>query len=238
MPPSSPTRSTVALSMISPITVLLVAGTVAIALAADLAWWVAVLLAMTVWVSKALLSSRLARFAASRSPRIDPFALREPWRLYVKDALGSQRRFDSALDSVAAGPLRDRLAEINKRVERGVIECWEVAKKGQQLADARRAIDISSARRSAAKIDSHPALLEAAASEIAAHERLRTREDEVKVSLEVLDARLQEAVARASEMATRTMATDDLDSITDAIDGVVGDLESLRLGLDSVDGTR
>jgi len=225
-------------AIISPLTVLAVAGVGALAYVSGLPWWGSILLALAVWGARVLMARRFSRFAASRSPRIDPFALREPWRLYVKDALGSQRRFDRALDSMAPGPLRDRLSEINKRVERGVLECWEVAKKGQQLADARRAIDIGSARRSAAKVDSHPALLEAAASEIAAHERLSSREDEVKVSLQVLDARLQEAVARVSEMATRTMAADDLDSITDAIDGVVGDLESLRLGLDSVDGTR
>lgn len=226
------------LSMISPITVLLVAGAAAVAYMAGLPWWAAALLAAAVWAARVLLASKLARLTASRPPRIDPFALREPWRLYVKNAIGSQRNFQRALQSVDTGPLHDRLSEIGKRVDRGVLECWEVARKGQKLTDARRAIDIGSAKRTIEEPDSHPALVEAANSKIAAHQRLKAREDEVKISLEVLDARLQEAVARASEMATRSMAADDLDSITDAIDGVVGDLESLRLGLDSVDGAR
>ncbi len=224
--------------MISPFTVLLVAAAAALASLAGMPWWGAALVAAAVWAAKVLARSKLARLTASRPSRIDPFALREPWRLYVKDAIGSQRRFDRALESVARGPLRDRLSEIGIRVGRGVSECWEVARKGQQLTDARRAIGIESARRSAADTDAHPALLDAARSEIEAHERLTNRENEVRTSLEVLDARLKEAVARASEMATRAMAPDDIESITDAIDGVVGDLESLRLGLDSVDGTR
>ncbi len=224
--------------MISPVTVLLVAAAAALASLAGMPWWGAALVASAVWTTKALAWARLARFAASRTPRIDPFALREPWRLYVKEAIGSQRRFNRALESVARGPLRDRLHEIGVRVDRGVSECWEVARKGQQLTDARRAIGIESARRSVADTDAHPALLDAANSEIDAHKRLTDRENEVKTSLEVLDARLKEAVARASEMATRAMAPDDIESITDAIDGVVGDLESLRLGLDSVDGAR
>jgi len=224
--------------MISPATLLLVAVAAVLASLAGAPWWASALTAIVVWAAKITLSARLSRLATSRPPRIDPFALREPWRLYVKDAIGSQRRFRRALEAIHDGPLRDRLSEIGSRVDHGVSECWEVARRGQRLTDARRAIDVDSARRAASATDPHPAVLEAANSEIGAYQRLAEREDEVKTSLEVLDARLHEAVARASEMATRTMSGDDIASVTDAIDGVVGDLEALRLGLDSVDGTR
>ena len=224
--------------MISPVSVLLPLAGAALALAAGLPWWGALLVAILVLAGKAWASTRLARLTSSRGPRIDPFALREPWRNYVKDALGSQNRYQRTLEEVGDGPLKQRLTEIQRRVERGVEESWEVARKGQQLTDARRSIDVSSARRTADTPDGHPDLVAAAKSEIATHDRLNDREESVKTSLEVLNARLDEAVARAAEMATRTDSVDDLAGITDAIDGVVGDLESLRIGLDTVDGIR
>jgi len=222
--------------MISPATVLLVAAAVALASVSGLSWWAVLLVGAGVWVTKILISMRIARFARSRPMQIDPFALREPWRLYVMDAVDSQRRFRRALETIGNGPLHDRLDEIGTRVDRGVSECWEIARKGQQLTDARRAIDVDSARRTVAQPEAHSVLLEAAQSEVNSHRRLAEREDAIKTKLQVLDARLEEAVARTAEMSTRTLVSNDIDSITDAIEGVVGDLESLRLGLDSVDG--
>jgi len=224
--------------MISPMSILLPVSGAALILLVGLPWWAAAVGAVALWIARAWLSSRFARLASTRKPRIDPFTLREPWRNYVKDAISSHKRFDRTLESVESGPLRDRMTEIGDRVERGVEECWEIARKGQQLTDARRSIDIASARRSASDPDGHPDLVAAAKSEVAAHERLAAREDTLRTSLEVLDARLDEAVARASEMATRATSVDDLSGITNAIDGVVGDLESLRIGLDTVDGIR
>jgi len=224
--------------MISPTSVLFPLAGAALALVAGLPWWAAMLVAIVAWMGKTWASARIAMLASSRGPRIDPFALREPWRNYVKDSLGSQTRFRRSLEKVGDGPLQLRLTEIGQRVDRGVEECWEVARKGQQLTDARRSIDVSSAQRTADAPDGHPDLIAAASSEIAAHQRLADREESVKTSLKVLNARLDEAVARVAEMATRTSAVDDLAGITNAIDGVVGDLESLRIGLDTVDGIR
>jgi len=224
--------------MISPLSILIPAAGAALAILIGLPWWSAIVIAVALWLAKAWASSRLAHLASTRKPRIDPFTLREPWRNFVKDALSSHSRFDRTLRNIDKGPLRDRMAEIGERVEHGVEECWEVARKGQQLTDARRSIGIASARRSASDSTGHPDLIAAAKSEIAAHQRLTQREDELKTSLEILDARLDESVARASEMATRVTDVDDLSGITNAIDGVVGDLETLRIGLNTVDGIR
>ncbi len=238
MPPASSTAPMAALSMISPATLLLIAGGVALASVSGLPWWGVVLVGAGTWSVKVLISTRLARFARNRPQQVDPFALREPWRLFVMDAIDSQRRFRRALKSVEQGPLHNRLAEIGARVDRGVTECWEVARKGQQLADARHAIDVDSARRTVSKPESPSVLIEAAQSQIGAHQRLADREGDIEASLRALDARLDEAVARAAEMSTRSMGAHDVASISDVIDGVVGDLEALRLGLNSVDGAQ
>lgn len=238
MPTSPRSSHTRTLSMISPSSVLFPLGGAALALFAGLPWWSAILVAVVAWSSKIGASSLIARSQSSRGPRIDPFTLAEPWRNYVKDALGSRTRFRRALKDVEDGPLLVRLSEIGGRVDRGVEECWEVARKGHQLTDARRSINVAAAKRSVETPGNHPDLISAANSEMAAHKRLTAREDSLKTSLKVLNARLDEAVARAAEMSTRADTLDDLTDITNAIDGIVGDLESLRIGLDTVDEIR
>src|SRR5439155_18578908 len=59
--------------------------------------------------------------------RIDPFRLSEPWRLFVKDALAAQTRFDRTVDRMMPGPLQDRLRDVAARVGDGVRECWGIA---------------------------------------------------------------------------------------------------------------
>src|SRR5262245_56393389 len=37
--------------------------------------------------------------------RIDPLALQDPWRRFVKEALDAQKRFDTAVNDAPAGPM-------------------------------------------------------------------------------------------------------------------------------------
>ncbi len=221
--------------MFSPTTVVLVAASALLASLAGLPWWAAVIIAVVVWALKIAGSRRLAARTRARANDIDPFAIREPWRLLVKRSLRAQRGFAKAIDRVAEGPLRERLGEIGIRIDHGVQECWEVARRAQNLTDARRSIDIRSARKVKLNKGSHPEQVESAEFEIAAHQRLDGRETEITTRLEILNARLDEAVTRVAEMAAHGLVTDEADTVSDAIDGVVGELESLRLGLDAVD---
>ena len=84
---------TVFLAIISPVTVGLVAGTVALVLLAGGPWWLAALIAALVWAIRVLVSTHMARRIAALPRRIDPFALREPWRFFVRDALQARARF-------------------------------------------------------------------------------------------------------------------------------------------------
>src|ERR1700722_1558511 len=76
----------------------------------------------------------------SRRPRrglpvvtIDPFAVAEPWRQYVRDALAARQRFDAALAQWPAGPQRDRLVMLQPRLWQGTYEGWAVAHRGAAL---------------------------------------------------------------------------------------------------------
>lgn len=84
---------------------------------------------------------------APRRERIDPFTLQEPWRRFVQNALQARNRYAEAVTRVQAGPLRDRLDEIGERMQTGVEECWQIARRGQALARARRGIDLAAVER-------------------------------------------------------------------------------------------
>ena len=229
---------TVFLAMISPITLGLAAGSVALVLLLDGSWWLAVLVAAGVWVLRVLITARIAKRVRALPRRIDPFALREPWRFFVSDALQAQKRFMASAGELEPGPLQDRLAEIAGRIDRGVEESWEVAQRGQRLTDSRRRIDLARIRRTleAGDLSADDPRRSSAEVQLAAHDRIKKLEDDTRSRLEILDARLEESVVRASELTTRASGLDQLDEIADAVDGVVGDLESLRLGLDAADG--
>lgn len=236
MPRQSRLEPAALIAIFSPTTVVLVAASVALASLAGLPWWGAAATGFAVWFLKLQASRLLSKRLRARPVAVDPFALREPWRLLVKGSLKAQHKFARTVDRVDEGPLRERLDEIGRRIDQGVQESWEVAQRGQHLTDARRSIDIGSADRVRSNKSSHAAQIEAASYELAAHQRLSDRESDVITRLQVLNARLNEAVTRATEMATRRTTISDTATVSDAIDGVIGELKSLKLGLDTVDG--
>ena len=111
------------------------------------------------------------------------------------------------------------------------------AQKGQELSDARRKIPADRLRRELDQLppgDDRRSGLEA---QLSSHDRLAGREEQTRVELERLDVRLDESVAQAIELGTRTDGVEQLDAIEASITGVVNALEALRLGLDDVERT-
>ena len=226
---------TVLLAAISPITVALVAGAVALTLLLSGSLIAAIVIGITVYVLRVLASRLIAARIAALPRRIDPFALREPWRFFVRDAIRARTRFTDALTDTEPGPLRDRLLEIGQSLDIGVEQAWEAAQRGQQLTDARRRIDgptSTPARRPRCRRPS-PQGLEA---QLATHGRLLEREERTRNELESLDVRLDEAVARVTELGMRAGDVAELDEVAASIGNVVRELEALRLGLDDVEG--
>ncbi len=128
--------------MTSPSAILLAGGGVAVSILAGLPALAAAGVGAVAWGARVAL-------AVPRAPRrqhIDPFALAEPWRDFVRDALHAQARFDRAVESANAGPLRERLAEIGERVKTGVSESWQVANRAQEISRALRQLDTRDAR--------------------------------------------------------------------------------------------
>lgn len=166
---------------------------------------------------------------------IDPFALQDPWRSFVRDAQSARRKFDEAVSGARRGPLRDRLEEIGHRLDDGVDECWRVARQGQALADARAQIDTRDAERELASLDARQTqTADALKAQLASAQRLEATTNDARDRLRLLDARMDEAVARAIELSVHG-SEGDLGGLGDDVEGLVGDMEALRQGLEEAD---
>lgn len=178
-----------------------------------------------------------------RRERIDPFTVQEPWRRFVQDALQARSRFSAVVDQAPKGPLRDRLGEIADRMDTGVHEAWSIAKRGHALADARRRIDLDDIERKLATLDeaaSGPGTGTAVGRSLASQRDSAARMDEVidrtHAELRVLDARLDETVARGVELSARAGAdASGLTGLGSDVDDLVTEMEALRLALDETD---
>lgn len=196
-----------------------------------------IVLALLCWLGGAAGAFFIGRRGGRILPeeRIDPFAIGEPWRFFVRDALTARNRFDAALRSTKPGPLKDRLATIRVSVNDGVRECWEVAKQAQQIAEARKALDVPGLRRRLERLEDRDADTTATEgsvrSQLESAGRLDAVLTDVTAKLEVLEAQLTEAVTRAIEVAALAGHDDDLSGIGVSVEEVVDNLEALRLAL-------
>jgi hypothetical protein len=175
---------------------------------------------------------------------IDPFSLDDPWRSFVWQAKRAQRQFADEVKRAKDGPLKERLREIEDRIDTGVEECWQVAQGGHALTQARARVDLASVTTQLSQLptgpqlDQNPALV-ATAKALQSQLDTARRMDEIIAStqdrLRLLDARLGELVTRVVELSVRPEGFDDLTAIGIDVDSVVGEMEALRLALAETD---
>jgi hypothetical protein len=167
----------------------------------------------------------------TRTPPRDPFTLSEPWRHDVVAVQRAERRLHHTLGEIDPGPLHDRLESIVERLDHGVEETWRIARRGDQIDDAIRRLDPTALRERrrallAAEGAAHPEALESIDSQLATVDRLRDRSNSMSGTLRLSAARFDELAARATEIA---VGAGDTDSYADDVDGLIVELESLRL---------
>src|SRR4051812_34991175 len=220
----------VAKAITSPSGILLAGAGAAIAIAAGAGVVVVGGAAAAAWAAR-------VAFSVPRDDRtgkdIDPLALKDPWRRFVSEALRAQRRYETAVQSARAGPMRDRLYDIGTRIDDGVKECWRIAKQGQVLSDARAQIDTASATKELERLTSsgvqpgspRAETVEAVEAQLASAARLEATITDASDRVRLLDARLDEAVARAVELSVHAADLTELGGLGDDVEGVVGDME-------------
>jgi hypothetical protein len=184
-----------------------------------------------------------------RSERIDAFRVGEPWRKYVLDAQQAQTRFDRTVKRMRSGPLRDRLQSVSARLEDGVRECWQIAQHGHELVGAFRQLDVRNTEQELAELedeagrtrdpDQEASLRRAIAAveaQLASARRIRSVAEDASDRLKVINAQLDEAVARAVELSVQAHDVGDLRPLTDDVDHLVNELEALRQGMEETGG--
>jgi hypothetical protein len=223
----------VARAMLSPLGFGLAAGGAAIGLVAGFGIPGAVVLAAAGWGGRVA----AAMFPGDGSaPKIDPFTISEPWRRDVQRALSAQNRFQQAVDATPAGPLKDHLADIGGRLQDGIDEVWQVARKGDEIDAGLSTLKPGDARDQLARLESQPAGDETEATREALESRLATaaRLQEVSTGasnrLRLLEARLDELVARAVELSVGGAETA-VSGLGDDVDSLVSETEALRQAL-------
>ena len=162
---------------------------------------------------------------------VDPAAVSPRFAGYVADALGARRRFAGLLAGVREGPVRDRLVEAGARLDAGVLAVWETARRAGEIEHTLDALDperVAGDYKAARRTEGDDELEAVLAQRFASVQRLLNALDDTDERLRLLDARLGATVAGAAEVALGTAGADALD--TD-LDGVVGELESLRAAL-------
>ncbi len=192
--------------------------------------------AYAAWVYRRLPAS--VRPAPARS-EIDLGRLRDPWRHYVQEALDAQTRYLRAVAGTDQGPIRDRLADIGQRIDDGVRECWRIALRGQELERAlRELVPVDQVQQRIAELRSRPpspsteGLVEALQSQADSYRRIAATAADARQRLEILEARLDEAVARAVELSLQTADSGELGGLHADVQAVVGEMEALRRGLE------
>lgn len=238
----------VARAMMSPAGILLAGAGTALAILAGVPLVAAPALGLVAW---------LARVAAAvprpgSGERIDPFTLAEPWRHFVLDAQQAATRFQRTVDQTRAGPLRDRLETVSDRIDDGVQACWRIARQGHNLERAHGQLDVEDVRRDLGQVradldsaqgnPSTEAALErtlrALESQLASGQRLATVAADAQNRLRVLNAQLDESVARAVELSV----SGDTDAsavspLTEDVENVVAEMEALRQAIEETQGT-
>jgi hypothetical protein len=189
--------------------------------------------------------------AVPRKPagdRIEPNRVGEPWRRFVIDAQQARARFDKTVRQCQDGPIKERLAAIGRRIGDGVTECWRIARQGEVLQRALQSLDHKAIETELAQVeqeqrdatgtrrDSLARTHDALVAQQQSYERIASVWEDARNRLQVLNAQLDEAVARAVELSVKTGDLDALNPLTNDVEGLVSELESLRLGLEEAGG--
>jgi hypothetical protein len=224
----------VAKAMTSPLGIVLAGVGAAIGLVTGLGIPGAIGLAVVGWGGR--VAAAIPR-GEKRATRIDPFVLQEPWRRYVQSSLSAQARFDRTVDGTPDGPLKARLADIGTRLEQGVDEVWQVACRGNDMDRGLKTLDVRGAQAELDRLDKEPpgshtaATREALAAQLATAARMQAISTDARDRLRLLDARLDELVARAVELSVSGSASA-ISGLGDDVDSLVSEMESLRQALE------
>jgi hypothetical protein len=238
---------------VSPSAIILAGAGVGIGLLAG-SVTLAVILGVVAWLLRMAFAVFRSRRRGRRLPvvTIDPYAVPEPWRQYVRQALGARQRFDQTVGQWPAGPLHDRLVLLQPRIGQATEEVWAVAQRGAALAGTVRGVPTGAAHPSIVQLSSElrrvqaerqrteasdrQAALgrseEAIAAQLRAARRSEEAQAEVLDHLRLLTARLDEAVTQVGQLGLDPRGSEGgLDQVAGSVDALGEEISALHQGL-------
>ena len=223
-------------AMVSPSALVLLGAGLAVGLAIGLPVLAAVGLGLVAWAIRVAIA--VARTPSTPKVRVNVNSLREPWRGFVVDAMAAKERYRRSVATMDEGSLRNHLDVVGQRIDRGVEEAQQIAKRGQQIDEALASIDVAACRQELAELRrsgetgvAADRTAEALQAQLDSAARMEAVTRQAKDQLRVMDARLGELVARAAEVSVSAGDTTD-PLLAGDIDGLVKEMESLRVALD------
>ena len=222
----------VAKAMTSPSGIVLAGAGLAVGVATGLPVVVAAVIGAAAWAGRVLVAVPKGRPAEG----VDPYALSDPWRSYVLAAQAAQGRFQRTVAAVPAGPLHDRLGDVVTRFDDAVGEAWRIARRGHDIDGALRNLDVPGTAQELAQARALPATptneatVASLQAQLASSQRMIDVSQDAQSRLRLLDARMDELVARVAELSVS--AGDDLGGLDSDVDSLVVEMESLRQALD------
>ena len=179
---------------------------------------------------------------AGRPDRIDAYALSEQWRQYVLGAQSAKGRFDRTVSGTRSGAIKDRLADMSTKLEAGIADCWRIASRGNDIDKALNNLNTPQAQNELSQLlrqsadrganASQASTIASLQAQLQSAQRMQAVSQDARDKLQALDARLDELVARATEV---SVGASDSGVLSDDVDGLVTELESLRQALEVTD---
>ncbi len=229
----------VADAITSPSAIVVAGAAAAIGIVIGLGFW-SIGLAVLAYGARVL--AAVPRAGAGTGARISSRSLDSPWRQAMHQVTDARRRFDDAISGAAEGPLKERLEAVALRLDTAVAEAWRIAQAGQVLSRGRKQIDTTRIQSDLDYARSRPGgsttaeTIAAMEAQLGSAARLDTTIQQTYDQLVLLDARTDEAVARAVELSVSQ--TDDrmVGELDSDVGLIVSDLEALREAIEETHG--
>ena len=175
---------------------------------------------------------------STASERIDPFTLSEPWRQFVQQSQRAGRKLRDTVAAVSDGPLKQRLQAVADDLERGLREAYRIARRGDEIDTAVNRLDpvalrsrlrTLEGRADAELTPEQQAAIDSVHKQLETAERLKVQARGTADQLRLTQVRLDELVARASEVA---LGTAEPDTYARDVDNLVEQLEALHMAVE------
>ena len=165
--------------------------------------------------------------------RIDPFTVQEPWRQFVQGAQRSAVKLHQIVEGVSAGPVQVRMASIVAKLDRGLDDTWQIARRGHDIDQAVHRIDPTALRSKLATLQQQGATdaIASVEGQLESVDRLKAQSTKMANTLRLAQTRVDELVARAAEAG---VGAGDTDAYEHDVEDLVVELEGLRQAIQEV----